>query len=129
MLELEVVPERSIGCEHWEFILGRLFLYNLKQWKNSPSKEWEWNNLQLIMIVTGMQFSQAVCIMQNQVAVMKRVQVIYNENVSNFFTPPFFMEIINIFFYYVCRNLLLQIWCYLLQWMVFTSCLTQLLNV
>lgn len=49
------------------------------------------------MIVTGMQFSQAVCIMQNQVAVMKRVQVIYNENVSNFFTPPFFMEIINIF--------------------------------
>nr|CAG4636205.1 EOG090X06XP [Eubosmina coregoni]SVE69825.1 EOG090X06XP [Eubosmina coregoni] len=27
-----------------------------------------------------MQFSQAVCIMQNQVAVMKRVQVIYNEN-------------------------------------------------
>lgn len=98
MLELEVVPERSLGCEHWEFILGRLFLYNLKQWKNSPSKEWEWNNLQLIMIVTGMQFSQAVCIMQNQVAVMKRVQVIYNENVSNFFTPPFFMEIINIFF-------------------------------
>lgn len=22
MLELEIVPERSIGCEQWEFILG-----------------------------------------------------------------------------------------------------------
>lgn len=22
MLELEVVPERSLGCEQWEFILG-----------------------------------------------------------------------------------------------------------
>ena len=30
----------------------------------------------------GMQFSQAVCICMSQVAVMKRVQVIYNENVS-----------------------------------------------
>ncbi|GFG36469.1 hypothetical protein Cfor_03609, partial [Coptotermes formosanus] len=25
MLELEVVPERSLGCEHWEFILGMHF--------------------------------------------------------------------------------------------------------
>nr|CAG4643234.1 EOG090X06XP [Ilyocryptus agilis] len=49
MLELEVVPERSLGCEQWEFILG-------------------------------MHFSQAVCIMQSQVAVMKKVQVIYNES-------------------------------------------------
>jgi len=48
MLELEVVPERSIGCEQWEFILG-------------------------------MHFSQAVCIMQSQVALMRKVQVIYNE--------------------------------------------------
>ena len=23
MLDLEVIPERSLGCEHWEFILGR----------------------------------------------------------------------------------------------------------
>ena len=30
----------------------------------------------------GMQFSQAVCIMQSQVATMKKVQVIYNENVN-----------------------------------------------
>nr|CAG4641727.1 EOG090X06XP [Eurycercus lamellatus] len=49
MLELEVAPERSLGCEQWEFILG-------------------------------MQFSQAVCIVQSQVAVMKKVQVIYNES-------------------------------------------------
>ncbi|XP_057366695.1 PHAF1 protein CG7083-like [Daphnia carinata] len=49
MLDLEVIPERSLGCEHWEFILG-------------------------------MQFSQAVCICMSQVAIMKRVQVIYNEN-------------------------------------------------
>lgn len=48
MLELEVVPERSIGCEQWEFILG-------------------------------MHFSQAVCIMQSQVSLMRKVQVIYNE--------------------------------------------------
>lgn len=26
MLELEVVPERSLGCEQWEFILGKFFL-------------------------------------------------------------------------------------------------------
>lgn len=25
MLELEVVPERSLGCEQWEFILGKGF--------------------------------------------------------------------------------------------------------
>jgi hypothetical protein len=23
MLDLEVIPERSLGCEHWEFILGK----------------------------------------------------------------------------------------------------------
>lgn len=22
MLELEIVPERSVGCEQWEFVLG-----------------------------------------------------------------------------------------------------------
>ena len=38
-----------------------------------------------------MQFSQAVCICMSQVAVMKRVQVIYNENVSyNKFTFQFY---------------------------------------
>lgn len=26
MLSLEVVPERSLGCEQWEFVLGKLFL-------------------------------------------------------------------------------------------------------
>lgn len=25
MLELDVVPERSLGCEQWEFILGNVF--------------------------------------------------------------------------------------------------------
>ena len=30
-----------------------------------------------------MQFSQAVCIMQSQVTIMKKVQVIYNENVTS----------------------------------------------
>lgn len=28
MLELEVVPERSIGCEQWEFILGKSLILN-----------------------------------------------------------------------------------------------------
>lgn len=23
MLELEVIPERSLGCDQWEFILGK----------------------------------------------------------------------------------------------------------
>ena len=36
-------------------------------------------------IIPGMQFSQAVCICMSQVAIMKRVQVIYNENVSKSF--------------------------------------------
>ena len=26
MLELEIVPERSLGCDQWEFILGKLQL-------------------------------------------------------------------------------------------------------
>lgn len=26
MLELEIVPERSIGCEQWEFILGEALI-------------------------------------------------------------------------------------------------------
>lgn len=26
MLDLEIVPERSLGCEQWEFILGELHL-------------------------------------------------------------------------------------------------------
>lgn len=30
MLELEVVPERSLGCEQWEFILGK--------WRNAPAE-------------------------------------------------------------------------------------------
>lgn len=28
MLTLEVVPERSLGCEQWEFIVGG-FVFNL----------------------------------------------------------------------------------------------------
>ena len=45
-------------------------------------------NLELLYVIIflslfkGMQFSQAVCIMQSQVATMKKVQVIYNENVN-----------------------------------------------
>lgn len=26
MLDLEIVPERSLGCEQWEFVLGRMLL-------------------------------------------------------------------------------------------------------
>lgn len=29
MLELEVVPERSLGCDQWEFILGKLLSLSL----------------------------------------------------------------------------------------------------
>lgn len=25
LLELEIVPERSLGCDSWEFILGKYF--------------------------------------------------------------------------------------------------------
>ena len=32
MLELEVVPERSLGCEQWEFILGK--------WRNTRDVSW-----------------------------------------------------------------------------------------
>lgn len=32
MLELEVVPERSLGCEQWEFILGK--------WRNTRDVAW-----------------------------------------------------------------------------------------
>ena len=29
MLDLEVVPERSLGNEQWEFILGNVNVYNV----------------------------------------------------------------------------------------------------
>ena len=36
MLDLEVVPERSLGNEEWEFVLGKLYfpiiLYATKLW-------------------------------------------------------------------------------------------------
>lgn len=33
MLDLEIVPERSLGCDAWEFVLGelfRMFITNVK---------------------------------------------------------------------------------------------------
>jgi hypothetical protein len=39
MLELEVVPERSLGCENWEFILGK---------QKSLPKNYVWANFWLI---------------------------------------------------------------------------------
>ncbi|KYN00726.1 hypothetical protein ALC62_08408 [Cyphomyrmex costatus] len=50
MLELEVVPEKSLGCEQWEFILGKC-----------------------------MHFSQSVSIIQSQVGVIRGVQVLYSD--------------------------------------------------
>lgn len=75
MLELEVVPERSLGCEHWEFILGKVVSLEIQQIVVS------FQNLITKKCLTGMPFSQAVCICVSQVAVMKKAQVIYNENV------------------------------------------------
>ena len=54
MLDLEVVPERSLGNDQWEFRLG-------------------------------MHFSQAVAIIQSQIAVIRDVQVIYSDLVCFYF--------------------------------------------
>lgn len=29
MLDLEIVPERSLGCEQWEFVLGKFLIFTI----------------------------------------------------------------------------------------------------
>lgn len=75
MLDLEVIPERSLGCpeKSWEFILGELFsLFSVAQKKIFINS---------FLVFPGMHFSQAVAIIQTQVGTIKNVQVLYSEHV------------------------------------------------
>lgn len=78
MLDLEVIPERSLGVgeKAWEFILGEIsnFFVLCCEWKTIFS----W-----FLFVTGMHFSQAVAIIQTQVGTIKNVQVLYSEHVRS----------------------------------------------
>lgn len=74
MLDLEVIPERSLGCpeKSWEFILGSKFsLFSVAKYFLSSFP------------YTGMHFSQAVAIIQTQVGTIKNVQVLYSEQVRD----------------------------------------------
>lgn len=42
MLDLEVVPERSLGCDNWEFILGN---YRLS-FVLGDSENFDWHRVQ-----------------------------------------------------------------------------------
>uniref|UniRef100_T1IM16 Uncharacterized protein n=1 Tax=Strigamia maritima TaxID=126957 RepID=T1IM16_STRMM len=63
MLELEVVPERSLGNEQWEFVLG-------------------------------MSFHQTVQIIQQQVRLLKGVQVLYSELIYEAMKNPLSMDLV-----------------------------------
>jgi hypothetical protein len=161
MLEVEVVPERSLGCDLWEFILGDYFFFFLKQliwyifvtfrwkvldlnlkysfnhfqgwqtfaksfcegqtkkkfaeiflfsimtqfvvfiylcvsdeyecdfllselrfWRNAGPNRFFLFKLNIFFFISGMHFSQAVSIIQNQVGFIKGVQVLYSDTVS-----------------------------------------------
>lgn len=86
MLDLEVIPERSLGCpeKSWEFVLGELKFKNFFVLCS-------WIHCSLILMFAcflGMHFSQAVSIIQTQVGSIKNVQVLYSESVRDFLTPP-----------------------------------------
>lgn len=80
MLDLEVIPERSLGCLSWEFVLGKLKFKNffvLCSRIQCPM-------LLMFAYFSGMHFSQAVSIIQSQVGSIKNVQVLYSESVRMF---------------------------------------------
>jgi Uncharacterised protein family (UPF0183) len=94
MLDLEVIPERSLGCpeKSWEFILGELFsLFIVFAQQRSNKKN-------LLSLIAGMHFSQAVAIIQTQVGTIKNVQVLYSEHVSRTCLSAFKFVYIRIFF-------------------------------
>jgi len=71
MLDLEIVPERSLGCDGWEFILGEcLAERRTRFFHRSP-----------LFLFPGMHFSQAVSVIQSQIGVIKGVHVLYSEMV------------------------------------------------
>lgn len=79
MLDLEVIPERSLGCpEKWEFILGEY----LNSFSVVSLFEQSNNKTFNVSYTSGMHFSQAVAIIQTQVGTIKNVQVLYSEHVG-----------------------------------------------
>lgn len=86
MLTLEVVPERSLGCEQWEFVVGgfHLFFKRIIAFYSNVSQCCCFVEFHLFFyVVVGMHFSQAVAIIQSQVGIIKGVQVLYNDSVRD----------------------------------------------
>ncbi len=93
MLELDVVPERSLGCEQWEFILGMYCITNSYHQINNLRISYYQiytqfstttpSLVKLRLFLIGMHFSQAVAIIQSQVGIIKGVQVHYSDTVSS----------------------------------------------
>lgn len=90
MLDLEVVPERSLGNEQWEFVLGVLHA-------TQSIKTHSLFSLKLIILTQftfaqviyisffrflGMPVAQCVQILKRQCRVIKSVQAMYSEAVS-----------------------------------------------
>ena len=79
MLDLEVVPERSLGNEQWEFILGRCFVSSFVSLVGQ-------NKMTICMdVFLGMPVAQCVQILKRQCRTIRSVQVMYSEAVSAFY--------------------------------------------
>lgn len=113
MLDLEVVPERSLGNEQWEFALGEFipfsssYLY-MQMNKLSPRMfegtffffffsaicilSWFlFMGVRFHVFASGMPLAQAISILQKHCRIIKNVQVLYSEQVR----CPVFLCVLN----------------------------------
>ena len=86
MLDLEVIPERALGNDQWEFVLGKWGGQNL------PKTARNYLSLRMSLSLSlsapwsrdpGMPVVQAVEVLQRQCAAIKDVQIKYSEQVCS----------------------------------------------
>lgn len=82
MLDLEVVPERSLGNEQWEFILGELGIKTDAFGFVPTDKLMKHIYNTVCFILSGMPVAQCVQILKRQCRTIRTVQVMYSEAVS-----------------------------------------------
>lgn len=107
MLDLEVVPERSLGNEQWEFALGELcaclcirrntYVTNIQECLEGTFEFFLVSFAfccEFCLCVEGMPLAQAISILQKHCRIIKNVQVLYSEQVRWF---VFWMCMLNSF--------------------------------
>ncbi|KAJ0069529.1 hypothetical protein NL108_008480, partial [Boleophthalmus pectinirostris] len=75
MLDLEVVPERSLGNEQWEFALGKFCSPKIDDIVAMHVSVYN----DLANMFKGMPLAQAISILQKHCRIIKNVQVLYSE--------------------------------------------------